>query len=72
MREIVLVQDNARRLAVNILIGSFRWEELHRSLYGPDLVPSDYDVFLYLKKHLGGYDDVKKAPLQWLSNPEAD
>ena len=36
------------------LIGSFGWEQLDHSPYSPDLVPSDYLLFLNLKMHVGG------------------
>ena len=54
---IVLLHDDARPQAANRtqeLIGSFGWEQLNHPPYSPDLAPSDYHVFLHLKKHLGG------------------
>ena len=40
-------------------------------------MPSDYDLFLHLKKYLGGQsqdddDAVKATVLQWLSSQAAD
>ena len=42
--------------------------------YSPDLAPSDFHLFLHLKKFLGGkrfdgdYDDVKNAVHKWLTS----
>lgn len=77
---IVLLHDNARPHVshrTQDLIASFGWEQFDHPPYSPDLAPSDYHLFLYLKKHLGGQrhdddDDVKTAVQQWLSNQAAD
>ena len=42
-------------------------------LYSPDLAPSDYHLFLYLKKILGGKrfddnEDLKDAAQKWLTS----
>lgn len=75
---IVLLHDNARPHVAHRtrdLITSYGWEQLDHPPYSPDLAPSDYHLFLHLKKHLGGQrydgdddDDVKMAVLQWLAN----
>jgi len=36
------------------LITSFKWEQIDDLPYSPDLAPSDYHLFLHLKKFLGG------------------
>lgn len=77
---ILLLHDNARPHAANQtqdLITSFRWEQLDHPPYSPDLAPSDYHLFLHLKKHLAGkhHDDddgVKMAVLQWLTDQAAE
>jgi len=51
------------------LITSFKWEEMDPPPYSPDFAPSDYHLFLHLKKFLGGkrFDDVdlKDAVQKW-------
>lgn len=79
-RGIVLLHDNARphtAKRTQDLIASFGWEQLDHPPYSPDLAPSDYHMFLHLKKHLGGLrhnddDAVKTTVLQWLSHQAAD
>jgi hypothetical protein len=47
------------------LIATFGWEQFNQPPYSPDLVPSDFHVFLHLKTFLGGqqfYDsEVREA-----------
>ncbi|KAG8195681.1 hypothetical protein JTE90_003825 [Oedothorax gibbosus] len=77
---IVLLHDNARPHVANRtkdLITSFKWETLDHPPYSPDLAPSDYHLFLHLKKHLGGQrlqddDEVKTVVMQWLTSQAAD
>ncbi|GJQ69950.1 hypothetical protein Trydic_g22476 [Trypoxylus dichotomus] len=50
------------------LIEQFDWEELDHPPYSPDLVPSDYHLFLSLKhlfggRHLNSDNDVKNGVL---------
>ena len=52
-------------------------DSLDHPPYSPDLAPSDYHLFLHLKKHLGGKrlqddDDVKTVVRQWLASQAAD
>jgi len=66
---ILSLHDNARlhsAAQTQDLITSFRWEQMDHSLYSPDLAPSDFHLFLHLKKFLGskrfdGDDDLKGA-----------
>ena len=65
---ILLLHDNARSHSTaqtQDLITSFKWEQMDHHLYSPDLAPSDYHLFLHLKKFLGGKrfddDDLKNA-----------
>jgi histone-lysine N-methyltransferase SETMAR len=57
-RGLVLPHDNARphtAAQTQALITSFGWEQFHHPLYSPDLVPSDFHLFLRLKKFLVGH-----------------
>ena len=52
-----LLHDNARphcAAHTQDLIASFKWEQMDHPLYSPDLAPSDFHLFLHLKKFLGG------------------
>ncbi|KAJ4439236.1 hypothetical protein ANN_07356 [Periplaneta americana] len=61
---IVLLHDNARCTAA--VLTEFGWELFHHPPYSPDLAPSDFHVFLHLKKFLSsderfGNDELKTA-----------
>ncbi|GFY10141.1 histone-lysine N-methyltransferase SETMAR [Trichonephila clavipes] len=66
---VLLLYDNARpHSAINTqnLIRSFGWEQIDHPLYSPDLAPSDFHLFRYLKEFLGGKrfdtaDEVKEV-----------
>lgn len=74
------VHDNARphtSQRTQDLIDSFGWEVLDHAPYSPDLAPSDFHLFWYLKHHLGGQrfnddDEVKAAVNSWLSEQAAE
>ena len=76
---ILLLHDNARphsAAQTQDLITSFKWEQMDHLLYSPDLAPSDYRLFLHLKKFLGGKrfddgDDLKDAVQKWLTSQAA-
>ena len=54
---ILLLHDNAQphsAAQTQDLITSFKWEQMDHPPYSPDLAPSDYHLFLHLKKFLGG------------------
>ncbi|KAJ4448998.1 hypothetical protein ANN_00390 [Periplaneta americana] len=66
---VVLLHDNTRphtaRDTQN-LISKFGWEQIDHPPYSPDLAPSDFHLFLHLKKFLSGQrfdgdDEVKTA-----------
>jgi hypothetical protein len=44
-------------------IATFDWEQFNHPSYGPDLVPSDFNVVVHLKTFLGGcqFHEVKEA-----------
>ncbi|GFX77960.1 uncharacterized protein TNCV_909771 [Trichonephila clavipes] len=72
---VVLLHDNAHPHTANRiqdLITSFGWELLDHPPYSPDLAPSDYHLFMHLKKHLAGPrhsddDEAKTTVKQWLT-----
>ena len=56
---------------------SFGWEQIDRSPYSPDLTPSDFYLFRYLKEFLCGKrfatdDEMKETVQDWLSSQAAD
>jgi len=72
---ILLLHDNARphsAAQTQELITAFKWEQMDHPPYSPDLAPSDYHLFLHLKKFLGGkrFDDdgdLKNAVQKWIT-----
>ena len=66
---VLLLRNNARPHTANAtqeLLWHFQWGILEHPPCSPDLVPSDYHLFLTLKEHLGGQifqckGDVKTA-----------
>ncbi|GFV80337.1 HTH_48 domain-containing protein [Trichonephila clavipes] len=55
----------------------FGWEQIDHPPYSPDLAPSDFHLFRYLKEFLGGKrfdtaDEVKEEVQDWLSSQVAD
>ncbi|GFW36389.1 histone-lysine N-methyltransferase SETMAR [Trichonephila clavipes] len=77
---VLLLHDNARpHSAINTknLIRSFGWEQIDHPPYSPELSPSDFHLFRYLKEFLGGKrfdtaDEVKEEVQDWLSSQAAD
>ncbi|GBM02173.1 Mariner Mos1 transposase [Araneus ventricosus] len=73
---IVLLHDNARSHSAGVnqnLMQQFDWEQFDHPPYSPDLAPSDYHLFLNLKREFGGRrfdsdDDAKNGVQQWLSS----
>lgn len=69
-----LHHDNARphtARATTALIKEFGWKTVTQPPYSPDVAPSDFHLFLELKKHLGGThfdtdEDVKEEVLNFL------
>jgi hypothetical protein len=58
------------------LIATFGWEQFDHSPYSPDLVPSDFHVFLHLKTFCGGWqfhggNRVKEAVNTWFASQAA-
>lgn len=73
---LVLLHDNARPHTAGLtqnLIQRFGWEQFDHPPYSPDLAPSDYHLFLNLKRDFGGRrfdsdEDAKTGVQQWLSS----
>ncbi|GBL95645.1 hypothetical protein AVEN_24846-1 [Araneus ventricosus] len=58
------------------LIDSFSWEQMNHPPYSPDMAPSDFHLFLHLKRFLSAlrFDDdeeVKDAVTSWITLWEA-
>ncbi|GBO10103.1 hypothetical protein AVEN_26708-1 [Araneus ventricosus] len=54
---VCLLHDNARPDTAHkteALLKRFKWEVLHHPPCSPDLAPSDFHLFLYLKRHIAG------------------
>ncbi len=74
-----LLHNNARphsAAQTQDLITSFKWEQVDHPPYSSDLAPSDFHLFLHLKKFLGGKrfdddDDLKDAVQKWLTSQAA-
>jgi len=52
-----LVHDNARPHSAHVttaLLEKFKWDILDHPPYSPDLKPSDFHLFLHLKKNIAG------------------
>ena len=75
-----LLHDGARphsAAQTQDLITSFKREQMDQPPYSPDLTPSDFHLFLHLKKFVGGKrfddddDDLKDAVQKWLTSQAA-
>ncbi|KAJ4447820.1 hypothetical protein ANN_09828 [Periplaneta americana] len=71
---VVLLHDNARPHTARrtaAVLTEFGWELFHHLPYSPDLVPSDFHVFLHLKKFLssgerfGNDEELKTSVTRW-------
>ena len=75
-----MLHDNARShsaIRTQNLIRSFGWDQIDHPLYSPDLAPSDFHLFRYLKEFFGDKrfatdDEMKDAVQDWLSSHAAD
>jgi histone-lysine N-methyltransferase SETMAR len=56
-------------------MAKFGWEQFSHPPYSPDLVPSDFYVFLHVKTILGGqwfrHDEVKETVNTWFASQVA-
>ncbi|GFV63020.1 histone-lysine N-methyltransferase SETMAR [Trichonephila clavipes] len=79
-KDVLLFHDNVRSRTSRTnwqLIEPFGWEVLVRVPCCPDLAPSDFHLFRYLKRSLGGKrfgdnEEVKAAVSSWLPDQGAD
>jgi hypothetical protein len=75
---VVLFCDNARQhtaARTRTLLEHFTWELFDHSRYSPDLAPSDYYLFTYLKNWLpsqrfSNSEELREGVKTWLS-PQA-
>jgi len=52
---VAMIRDNTcPHTAMQYLIMTFHWEQFDHPPYSPDLSPSDFHLFLYLKSFLAG------------------
>ena len=59
------------------LLKKFKWNVLEYPPYSPDLTPSDFHLFLHLKKHLAGKkfdddDEVQEEVMTWFKEQAAN
>ena len=77
---VLLLHDNARPHTANVtkaLLEGLKWEVLGHPPYSPDLAPSDFHLFLYLKRHLAGQhfdddDEIKNEVEIWFKQQAVD
>jgi hypothetical protein len=78
--DVCLLHDNARPHSAHdttALLEKFKWDILDLPPYGPNLAPSDFHLFLHLKKHLAGKrfdddDELQEAVMTWFKGQAAD
>ena len=71
------IQSRAKCKVRSVILPSFKWDILDHPPFSPDLAPSDFHLFLQLKKHLNGkkfnYDDeVQEEVMTWFKGQAAD
>ncbi|KAJ4451413.1 hypothetical protein ANN_02875 [Periplaneta americana] len=80
-RGVVLLHDNARPHTARrtaAVLTEFGWELFDHPLYSPDLAPSDFHVFLHLKKFLssderfGNDEELKTSVTRWFHSQAAE
>jgi hypothetical protein len=75
-----LLHDNARQhtaARTGQLLEQLQWEVFEHPPYSPDLAPSDFHIFLHLKRFLAAErlssdDEVKTAVQLWVKTLAAD
>ena len=52
-----------------MLLDNLKWDVLDHLLYSPDLTPSDFHLFFYTKKYIGGKifdnEEMKNKVMMW-------
>ena len=79
-RGVCLLHENSRPPSAHVataLLHKFKWGILDHPPYSPDLAPSDFHLFLHLKKHLAGKkfddnDEVQEEVMTWFKGLAAD
>jgi len=78
-RGLCLLHDIARPHSAHVttaLLEKFKWDLLDNPPYSPELAPSDFHLFLHLKKHLDGKmfddDDEVQEVMTWSKGQVAD
>ena len=79
-RSMCLFRDNAwphSTLVTTALLEKFKWNILDHPLYSPDLAPSDFHLFLHLKKRHAGKSSttmkkVQEEVMTWFKGQAAD
>jgi hypothetical protein len=75
---VVLLHDNVRphsAARTRALLEHSNWELSDHPPYSPDLAPSDYHLFIYLKNWLGSQlfnNELMEGVKMWLSSQAAD
>ena len=77
---VVLLHNNARlhmAWQTTALLQQFRWDTMDHPPYSPDLAPSDYHLFLHMKRFLSGKQfhsdaEVKTTVRSWLQQQAVD
>jgi len=59
-----------------VLLEKFKWDILDHLPYSPDFTPSNFHLFLHLKKHLAGKkfdndDEVQEEVMMWFKGQAA-
>jgi hypothetical protein len=78
MWEVYRTTMHDRKMSLVIaLLEEFKCEILEHSMYSTDLAPSDYHLFLYIKKFLAGQrlrcdQDTKEVLQDWLKGLAAE
>jgi transposase len=75
---VVLLHDIARphtstAACTRALLEHFNWELFDHPLYSPDLAPSDYHLFTYVKKsqRFNNNEELREVVKTWLSSQAA-
>jgi len=72
------VPPNTRRVpSYDFSTQKFKWDISDHPPYSPDIAPSDFHLFLHLKKHIAGKkfnddDEVQKEVMRWFKGLAAD
>ena len=77
---VCLLHDNAWPHSMHIttaLLEKFKWDILNHTPNSPDLVPSNFHLFLHLKKHFprkkfNNDDEVQEEIIPWFKGQVAD